>query len=363
MTFGFGRVAEELRNGRRKHQQARGEDRRNDARHVELERQVRALALHHAPAHLALGVVHLDLALRALDEHAEQRNQHDHDEDQQHDQRIHFAGAHHFQGIADGARQARDDAGDDDHGDAVADAAFGDLLAEPHDEDGAGGDRHGRDEQELRSRIRHQVAARILDRERRAEALESRQKHRAVARVLHQFAPAGLAVLADLRPRRIHHRGHLHDDRRGDVGHHVQGEDAEALQRAAREHVEHAEQRALLRREESGEARRIDARNRNERADAVDHERAQQEPETLAHLGEARHVSECRCGVGARCGHCGSLGLETAAGRLDGALRALRRGDGRVLDDIGLGHRARQDDLDALGVLRHQVRRDQRLDA
>ena len=48
---------------------------------------------------------------------------------------------HHLEGVADGARQARDDAGEDDHGDAVADAALGDLLAEPHQEHGAGGHR------------------------------------------------------------------------------------------------------------------------------------------------------------------------------------------------------------------------------
>ena len=108
------------------------------------------------------------------------------------------------------------------------------------------------------------------------------ERHRAVARVLHQFAPAGLAVLADLVPRRIHHGGHLHDDRGRDVGHHVQGEDAESLQRTAREHVEHAEQRALLRR------RRTCANfaasmpgTGNERADAIDHQRAQEKPQRL----------------------------------------------------------------------------------
>ena len=298
---------EELRDGRREHQQARGEDRRNHARHVELERQMGALALHHAPADLALGVVHLDLALRGLDEHAEERDQqHDHD-DQQHDDRVHLAAAHQIQGAADGARQLGDDARHDDHGDAVADAALGDLLAQPHDEQRARGDGQGGHEQELRARIQDQVAAGILDGQRRAEALKHREPDGAVARVLHQLAPARLAILADLVPRRIHHGGHLHDDRGGDVGHHVQREDAEALQRAAREHVEHAEERALLTREEGGEAGRIDARDGDESPDAVNDERTQQEPETLAHLLEAGHVPECACGAGAGCGHESSL--------------------------------------------------------
>ena len=53
----------------------------------------------------------------------------------------HLAGVHRLGGVADGARQARDDARQDDHRDAVADAALGDLLAEPHQEQRAG--RHG----------------------------------------------------------------------------------------------------------------------------------------------------------------------------------------------------------------------------
>ncbi len=63
----------------------------------------------------------------------------------------------------------------------------------------AGGDRYGGDEQELRARVRHQVAAGILDGERRAETLECGQPDRAVARVLHQLAAAGFPVLANLR--------------------------------------------------------------------------------------------------------------------------------------------------------------------
>ena len=41
-------------------------------------------------------------------------------------------------------RQRGHDAGEDDQRDAVADAALGDLLAEPHDEGGAGGERDHR---------------------------------------------------------------------------------------------------------------------------------------------------------------------------------------------------------------------------
>ena len=47
------------------------------------------------------------------------------------------------------SRQIGDDAGENDERDAVADAARGDLLAEPHQEDDAAGDRrHGREAEE-----------------------------------------------------------------------------------------------------------------------------------------------------------------------------------------------------------------------
>ena len=58
------------------------------------------------------------------------------DEDEQED--AHFALAHELRGGAERARQPRDDARHDDHGNAVADSLVGDLLAQPHQEQGAG---------------------------------------------------------------------------------------------------------------------------------------------------------------------------------------------------------------------------------
>ena len=61
---------------------------------------------------------------------------------------------------------------------------------------------------------------------------------------------------------------------------------ASRSQRATREHVEHAEDAAGLRLERLGECRRVDARQRNERAEAIDDERADSEPQaTLQILG------------------------------------------------------------------------------
>ena len=68
-------------------------------------------------------------------------------------------------------RQADHDAGEDDERDAVADAALGDLLAEPHDERGPGRQGQHREEAETPARVRHQ-------RERRPERRSSRGRTR-----------------------------------------------------------------------------------------------------------------------------------------------------------------------------------------
>ena len=55
-----------------------------------------------------------------------------------------------FVEVCDAARQADDDAGEDEQRHAVADAALGDLLAQPHDERGAGGQRDDAQRNEAR---------------------------------------------------------------------------------------------------------------------------------------------------------------------------------------------------------------------
>ena len=67
---------------RRQQQQRRGEDRRDDAGRVELQRQVRGVALEHAVADLALRILDQQAALGALEED-DQRD----DDDGQHDDR------------------------------------------------------------------------------------------------------------------------------------------------------------------------------------------------------------------------------------------------------------------------------------
>ena len=101
--------------------------------------------------------------------------------------------------------------------------------------------------------------------------------------------------------------GHeLHDDRGRDVGHDVEGEDRHALDGAAREHVEHAEDAAALLLEDLGEGGRIDAGHRDVGAEAIDDQRAQGEPDALLELvglGEGAEIDiggklfGCRCHI------------------------------------------------------------------
>ena len=251
---------------------------------------MRGLARVHAAADLALGVVHRDAALRALDEHAEGGDTEHHDDEHDGEQARHLAGVDLLDRAADGAREAGNDAAQDDHRDAVAHAALGDLLTQPHEEHGARGHGDGRDEQELPARRDHHAL--LLQAAGGDERLEQREAQRAVTRDLGELAPAGLAFLAVFHPLRHHHRHHLHDDRRGDVGHDAHGEDGQALERAAREHVHDAEDGLGVVPEEAGHALGVDARHGNVRADAIDDQTADQEQQALAYVAETRRVAE-----------------------------------------------------------------------
>ena len=76
------------------------------------------------------------------------------------DDRRQRALAAEFQRAGDRVRQVGDDAGEDDQRDAVADAARGDLLAEPHQEHGAAGQRDHRREHEEQAGIDDDVGRR-----------------------------------------------------------------------------------------------------------------------------------------------------------------------------------------------------------
>src|SRR5690606_31652160 len=159
---------------------------------------------------------------------------------------------------------------------------------------------------EARAGVQHDVLR--LHRRGHGERLEHREQNRAVARVLRDLAAARLAFLAQLAERRDHVRAHLHDDGRRDVRHDPEREDRQTLEGTAREHVEHLQNRSRLLVEELLQRQRVDAGHRDERADAVNDQRTDQEEEALAKIGKTRRVAEPRSRIRSRAclRHCSS---------------------------------------------------------
>ena len=163
-----------------------------------------------ASALLAAGIIYRDSTLTPLHEHHERRYPDDQQDKEQGNGRVHFTRVDQLEGTADGCRQAGDDAGQDDHRDTVTDAALGDLLPEPHEEDCPRDQGDHRRKDEAEAGVDHEPL--ILQRIRSTERLHQGEANGAVARVLGQFAASGLAFLPQLIHLRNDDTGHLHDD-------------------------------------------------------------------------------------------------------------------------------------------------------
>ena len=151
-AFGVARLARPLQHGQRHQQQRRGEDRRDHARGVELDRQVRALLLHPARG-LALGILDQHPALGPFHETDDEDQHHRERDDADDDDRADRPGAAALEQLGDALRKPGDDAGHDDQRHAVADAAAGDLLADPHQEQGAADEADGARDLEQQARL------------------------------------------------------------------------------------------------------------------------------------------------------------------------------------------------------------------
>ena len=178
--------------------------------------------------------------------------------------------------------EGRRDRGEDQDRHAVADAALGDELGEPHDEAGAGG--HRDDHEQLRPP--HVVGEQLLalrdaggaeqltaagDRDQRG-GLQQRERDREVARVLRQPRLARLTLLVEGLEVRDDDAQQLHDDRRRDVRHDAEGEDRQLQQRAAGEQVDQRQQTlgAGALPEAGLHVGEVDERRRDVRAEAIE---------------------------------------------------------------------------------------------
>jgi hypothetical protein len=205
------------------------------------------LAAHHAPAHDAPRALDGNAPFAPLDKDDEGHHGRHAGNQQQHREgreRAPAVGLDLLHQIAHAAGQARHDARKDQQAHAVADAAVGDLLAQPHDEGGARGQRQDGHQQEANARIEHHAP--LGEHEGDADRLQHTQDHGQIAGPLRDLAPPQFALFLNARQRLINHRQQLKDDRGGDVGHDAQCEDCHPAQVAAAEQVHQAQRRAAL---------------------------------------------------------------------------------------------------------------------
>ena len=136
-------------------------------------------------------------------------------------------------------------------------------------------------------------AAGTLQTDADAVGLERRQQHGEIPRVLVHDLAALLAFFLERFERGRNRRHQLNDDRGRDVRHDVEREDRHPVDAATGEHVEHAENAAGLGIEDLRPGVGIDAGQRDIRAEAIDQQRADREPDALLEffgLGERREI-------------------------------------------------------------------------
>ena len=189
-------------------------------------------------------------------------------------------------------RQLGHDAGQNNQRNSVADAARGDLLAQPHQEHRAAGERdRGRDQEEDTGTGNN--AACTLQTDADAVSLERRQQHGEVPRVLIHDLAALLAFFLQRLERGRNRRHQLNDDRGRDVRHDIERKDRHPVDAATGEHVEHPKDAAGLRVEDLRPGVGIDAGQRDIRAQPIDQQRTDREPDSLLEFfgfGECREV-------------------------------------------------------------------------
>src|SRR5215472_7025707 len=265
------------------------------------------LAPEHLVAHLALGILNDDPPLGALEIDDEGDHRHHDDGDQEDHPYLQRTRAGELERSDQGRGQPGHDAAEDDERGAVAHPALGDLLAQPHEEDGAGGERHdGGDVEEGSGGDDDRTAGGTHGGEPvgDAEGLRRRQEDRQHAGILVDLLTPGFALLLDGFQARRDARHQLHDDRGRDVGHDVEREDRHAPERAAREHVEHADDAAGLLLEQGVEGGRVDAGQRNIGAQAIDDQGAEGEPDPLLELSRLGEGAEIDVGGELLCSGC-----------------------------------------------------------
>ncbi len=324
MKFDHDLPLHDVREEHREVEDGAGEDDRDDAGLVDLERDVGALAAVHPPAHHPLGELDRDAPLALLDED----DGHDHADRQQQEQgegEVALLGPD----VADLGRHAAHHVGEDQDRHAVADAPLGDQLAHPHDDGGAGGDRQhdqgdvgqveGGDQLQVGVGAGAQEA--VVELVGDAGGLEDGEADGHVPGPLGDLLLADRTLLLPLLDPGDDHRQQLHDDRAGDVRHDPEGEDRHLGQGAAGEQVQEAEDAALvglaLQVLDGGE---VDAGHGDVRAQPVQEDHEQREQDLVAKIHHLEDVLQA--GKHGVLRLVRRLGVKNSGQRLDRALPA-----------------------------------------
>ena len=200
-------------------------------------------------------------------------------------------GADLVEQIDHAARQADHDAGKDQQRHAVAHAAFGDLLAQPHDESAARGQGQHGHQNESRAGMDDEISA-PLQLPGNTERLHRAQNHSQIARPLGDLLAPQFAFLLQLGQRLIDHGQQLQNDGRRDVGHDAQGENRQAAQLSAGKQIDETQQAAFVLLEELLQLVRIHTRRGNVSAQAIHRQQPKRKQNALAQVRNAKDVGQ-----------------------------------------------------------------------
>ena len=195
---------------------------------------------------------------------------------------------------AEALREAADDAREQDDGDTVSDAEFGDLLTQPHDERGARGERHHDDDgRPDGGSVRHDDAVAAHEHV-VAVALEKADADRGVTGngsdlLFSLFA----ALFAQPLERRDGDAEQLDDDGGVDVGLNAQREDGSHGERAAGHRVIKSEDGVLQLRKIGRKNVGVHIRHGHGIAEPVEKNDEQREEDLPAQLRDLPCVTEC----------------------------------------------------------------------
>ena len=294
------------------HQRLR-EDDRHDAAVIHAKREILAAAAVHPAAARMLGLLNRNATLR-LRNQDRTGNDEDEREDQEDDMadverlaRIVLGGLqrHHLGQHEDGVGHAGNDAGEDEQGDAVAQAVFIDLFAEPHQENAARRERGEGHEPKCNLMILHDIRLHehrlgVVHVAHPKRALHDTQWNGGIARPFLDFALARLPFLLQLFQGGNDRAQELENNRRRDVRHDAKAEDRALLEAAA------GENRDVIRDPAGGagvlafalllghllECLLIHAGKRDVKADTINGKHEQGEEHLVPQLGHAKDVEQ-----------------------------------------------------------------------